>query len=245
MQGEKIILPETSWGTAFSKAHQGQHPGINSLKEMHIWPLLVSSPKHFYWKSCCKMSSVPMFSNKTTKEPIQSVHTSNHPRNNVSVDLFGPMLTTKHVYILVQGIFTQFPAAWIVKSNSTDSVIKTTDGIYNNFGTPTSHRKLMGCHSTHNHSKSIWIHKGIKNNKVYPHHPQTNLVEIFMRPLGKAMKIAHYEHQNKENALNQLLASYQATPNIASSQAPGNLIFQNGYQNNLPHCQTTNFLPGW
>ena len=57
------------------------------------------------------MSSVPMFSNKTTKEPIQSVHTSNHPWNNVSVDLFGPMLNTKHVYILVQGIFTQFPAA--------------------------------------------------------------------------------------------------------------------------------------
>ena len=56
----------------------------------------------------------------------------------------------------------------------------------------------MGRHSTHNHSKSIWIQKGIKNNKVYPYHPQTNLVKIFMRPLGKARKIAHDEHQNKD-----------------------------------------------
>ena len=51
-----------------------------------------------------------MFSNKTTKEPIQPVHTSNHPWNNVSVDLFGPMPNIKHVHILVQGMFTQFPA---------------------------------------------------------------------------------------------------------------------------------------
>ena len=48
MRGEKIILPETLWDTEFFKANQGQHPGINSLKEMHTWPLLVSSTKHFY-----------------------------------------------------------------------------------------------------------------------------------------------------------------------------------------------------
>ena len=33
-----------------------------------------------------------------------------------------------------------------------------------------------------------------------------------MKPLGKAMKIVHCEHQNKETALNQLLVSIQATP---------------------------------
>ena len=63
---------------------------------------------------------------------------------------------------------------------------------------------------------------------------QPNPVETFMKPLGKAMKIAHYEHQNKETALNHLLASYPAIPHIATSQAPGDSIFQHGYQLNFP-----------
>ena len=39
MRGDKIIIPET-WDTAFSKAHQGGHPEINSLKgfiRSHFW----------------------------------------------------------------------------------------------------------------------------------------------------------------------------------------------------------------
>lgn len=48
------------------------------------------------------------------------------------------------------------------------------------------------------------------------------------------MTIVYYEHQNKETVFNQLLASYWATPHIARSQAPGNLIFQHGYQHNFP-----------
>ena len=51
-----------------------------------------------------------MFSNETKKEPIQLVHTSNHPWDNVSVDLFGPIPDTKHV-LVVQDMFTRSPAA--------------------------------------------------------------------------------------------------------------------------------------
>ena len=47
------------------------------------------------------------------------------------------------------------------------------------------------------------------------------------------MKIAHYKNQNKETTLSQLLASYQATPHITMSHAPGNLIFQHGYQHDF------------
>ena len=48
------------------------------------------------------------------------------------------------------------------------------------------------------------------------------------------MMIVYYEHQNKETVLNQLLASYWATPHSAGSQAPGDLIIQHGYQYNFP-----------
>ena len=36
MRGNKIILPETLWDTAFSKAHHGGQQGINSLKRCYI-----------------------------------------------------------------------------------------------------------------------------------------------------------------------------------------------------------------
>ena len=72
-----------------------------------------------------------MFSNKTTKEPIQLVHTSNHPWDNISVDLFGPIPNTKHV-LVVQDMFTRSPAAKIVNSTSADLVVKALDDIYTN-----------------------------------------------------------------------------------------------------------------
>ena len=84
-----------------------------------------------------------MFSNKTTKEPIQPVDTSNHPWDNVSVDLFGPMPDTKHV-LVVHNMFTHFPAAKIINSTTADPVIKALYDTYTNFGTPTTHRTNNG-----------------------------------------------------------------------------------------------------
>ena len=65
-----------------------------------------------------------------------------------------------------------------------------------------------------------------------------------MKPLGKAMKIAHYEHQNKETVLNQLLTSYQANPHIATDQTLGNLFFQLDYQHNFHTAKppTSNYI---
>ena len=63
---------------------------------------------------------------------------------------------------------------------------------------------------------------------------QTNPVKTFMRPLGQAMKVFLYQNQNKESALNELLASYQATPQPASNHTPGNLIFKDGYNHQCP-----------
>ena len=87
MQGDKIILPQTLWDTAFSKAHQSGHPGINSLKRhihSHFWfPQLTA----FIESTVKQCHLCQMFSSKITKEPIQPVHTSNCPWDNVSVAL--------------------------------------------------------------------------------------------------------------------------------------------------------------
>ena len=131
-------------------------------------------------------------------------------------------------------MFTCFPAAKVINSTSADLVIKTLDDIYTNFRTPTTHITDNGSPFNSKQFKEYSDAKGILHNKVYLYHPQANPVETFIKPLGKAMKIAHHKNQNKETTLNQLLASYWPTPHIATSQAPGNLIFQHGYQHYFP-----------
>ena len=121
------------------------------------------------------------------------------------------MSDTKHV-LVVQEMFTCFPAAKIVNSKSTDLVIKAPDDIYTNFGTPTTHRTDNGPPFNSQQFKEYSYAKGILHKKVYPYHPQANPVQTFMKPLRKAMKMAHHKNQNKETTLNQLLGSYQVTP---------------------------------
>ena len=50
-----------------------------------------------------------------------------------------------------------------------------------------------------------------------------------MKPLGKAMKTANYNGEEKEGALKDLMATYRATPNINSGISPGDMIFRHGY----------------
>ena len=92
-------------------------------------------------------------------------------------------------------MLTRFPAAEIVNSTSGEPVLKSLDNIHSNFGIPTSHRTDNGPPFNSQKFTDFSNSKGIIHNKVYPYHPQANPVETFMKPLGKAMKIAHYQNQ--------------------------------------------------
>ena len=76
MQVDKIILLET-WDTAFSKANQRGHPGMNSLNRCicsHFWfPQL-----NVFIENAVKQCHLcQKFSKKTTKVLIQPVHNLN------------------------------------------------------------------------------------------------------------------------------------------------------------------------
>ena len=238
LRGDKIILPTTLREIAFQKAHQGGHPGIASLKRRirtHFW---FPHMNDFIETAVRKCDLCQMFTIKPTKEPITPIKTPTTPWTEVSIDLFGPMPDKKHV-LVVQDIFTRFPAAKIVNSTSAEPVIKALNSVYTDFGTPHTHRSDNGppfnSQAFHDFSQS----QDINHKKVFPYHPQANPVETFMKPLaGKTMKIAHHQHQDKTHALNQLLASYRATPHPATGYKPGDLIFQHGYTKDFPHTTT-------
>ena len=55
-----------------------------------------------------------------------------------------------------------------------------------------------------------------------------------MKPLGKAMKIAHFNHQNKQKPLNSFLSSYRSIPHPSKGQALEDVFFTDGYRNDFP-----------
>ena len=70
--------------------------------------------------------------------------------------------------------------------------------------------------------------RGITHERLFPYHPNSNPVETFMKPLGKAMKIAFQLNTDKKKALEEFLEAYRATPHSGTNIAPGDMLLRHG-----------------
>lgn len=237
LKKEKIILPESLWQTAVDKAHQGGHPGLSRLKRRlrsHFWFPTINQKATTKVNEC---QGCQLFTRKTTKEPLQPTPLPEGAWEDVNIDLFGPMPDNRHV-LVVQDSFSRYPAAKIVASTKSTPVLNALDDIYMNYGNPERHRTDNGPPFNSQEFTDYSRQNGIQHTKVFPYHAQANPAETFMRPLGKAMKIAYNSNQNKTTALNDLLIGYRSTPHPATGLAPGNMLFRYGYHHDFP--RTTN-----
>ena len=140
----------------------------------------------------------------------------------------------KHVLVVLDKM-SRFPAAEVVPSTAAKPVIKVLSDIYTSFGQPESHQTDNGPQLDFEaFYKFSDIINGIQHKRTLPYHPQGNLAETFMKPLGKTMKSANLSKGDKEEALNGLLAQYRATPHPATGVAPGNIMFRSGYKRDFP-----------
>ena len=220
MRGERIVLPPSLSNRAIRKAHQGGHPGESNLKRrlrMHFWFPDLNEKVHEQVKRCPPRQAN---TNKPTKEPQAALRVPQKQREEVALDLFGPMPTGKHI-LVAQDILPRFPEAHIVPSTNSQAVLPALDDIYTNFGYPEQHLTDNGPPFNSAMFQNYSLDKGIDHKTIYPYHPQANPAERFMKPLGKSMKTAHFNKQNDQQALNAFLEPYRATPNIATGVTPG------------------------
>ncbi|XP_065060623.1 uncharacterized protein K02A2.6-like [Rhopilema esculentum] len=179
-----------------------------------------------------------LFTNKTMHEPIQSHRTPEHAWQDVSIDLFGPMPDSKHVLVVLDKM-SRFPAAKLVPNTAAKPVIKALDDIYTDFGYPEMHRTDNGPPFDSKAFAEFSQGSGIDHVKTFPYHPQANPAETFMRPLGKALKAAHFNKKDKHTAIKEVLATYRATPHPATGVPPGDLLLRSGYRKDFPRRQLT------
>ena len=95
-------------------------------------------------------------------------------------------------------------------------------------------KQIMALHLTLKHSTNSQILMEFSTRERSPYHPQGNLVETFMKPLGKTIKSANLNKGDQEEALNDLLAQYRAIPHPAIGVALGNIMFRSSYRRDFP-----------
>ena len=149
------------------------------------------------------------------------------------MDLFGPMPSRKHV-VVVQDLASRFPAAKLVTSTSANKVLPALAEIYDSYGNPSKQLSDNGSPFNSEDMKNFAQSRGINLEKIAPMHPVSNPAETFMRPLGKAMKIARNSKQNEKHALQDLLNNYRDTPHSATGISPGAMMFRDGYRSKFP-----------
>ena len=237
MRGDKIILPKKLIERTLKKAHQGSHPGMSCMKRRvrsHFWfPKMDEHIEQFV--NTCKDCTI--FTNKKTHDLIHPQRSNDRLWDNVHIDLFGPMPDSKHILVATDST-SRFPAAKIVAGTSAQQVLSALDGIYTDYGQPSTHRSDNGPPFNSEEFAGFSSKRGITHVKTFPYHPQANQAETFMKPLGKSMKIANFKGEDKQKALNQLLSSYRATPHSATGIAPGEAVFRHGYRSNFPNRRT-------
>lgn len=238
LKDEKIVLPQKMLKVALAKAHQGGHPGINSLKRRirsHFWLPKLNEAVEKFVKGCDKCL---LFSPKYTKENIHAQRVPEKSWSEVSVDLFGPMPNKKHVLVVTDNM-SRFPDAKIVPSTDAKSVLPALDSIYASYGQPESHRTDNGPPFNSKEFEEYSKSNGIQHIKTFPYHPQANPAECVMKPLGKTMKAAFYDRKDPNESLQQFLSNYRATPHSVTNIAPGNILFRHGYKKDFPRQEVS------
>ena len=192
---DKIILPASLIDKTLSLAHSGAHPGQNGLiRRLRTYFYI----KRLYkiveeFVNNCKFGQ--LFTQNTTKHPVECNRILEICWDKTSVDLFGPLPSKNHL-VVIQDLASRYPVA--------KSVIPVLEDTYNTFGNPERQQSDNGLTSK----------RDIKQDKLPPGHPSANNAETVMKPSGKAMKIGHLQNKNEAESLNSFLTNCRGTSNL-------------------------------
>ena len=148
------------------------------------------------------------------------------------MDLFSPLPSENHI-VVIQDLESRYPVAKDVRSTNAKSVIPVLEDTYNTFDNPQGQKSDNG--PPFNSKENLTSKRDIKQVKIPPGHLSTINVDTVTKPLGKAMKIGHFQNRNETETLNSFLVNYRDTPHLSTGVAPAHMIFRDEYRSNLPH----------
>ena len=130
-----MLLPKSLQQEALSLAHEGSHPGQDAIKRhlrAHFWFSRMDNaikPQVVNCHECQITTATPI------KAPLTSTPIPEKLWQNISIDLFGPLLDQRHI-LVVRCNLNRFPDAKIVCSTGAQYVLPA----YKDFGHPECHK---------------------------------------------------------------------------------------------------------
>ena len=182
------------------------------------------------------------FSTKKTSERIQPHKVPTRCWEKVAVDLFGPMPLSHHGAV-VQDFASRYPSAKIVSSTKAAKVFPALADFYNSLGNPEQQISDNGPPFNSKEMEDFAGWRNISLQEIPSLHPTANPVETFMRPLGKAMKIAYHNRTPENDTLNQLVMNYRDTPHPATGVTPAAMLFRDAHQYNFQPQKMISCVP--
>lgn len=169
------------------------------------------------------------------QEPLKPTTLPNEPWDILATDLHGPLSTGEYL-LVVQCLYSRYPAVEIVHSTSADACIPALDKILSYFGIPSEITSDNGTPYNSEKFKQYAKYMGFTHTTKIPYTPWANgTAENFMKNLGKLIETAQEEKLNWRQELHKYLRAYRATPHPMTKMAPASLLF-NGrkYKTRLP-----------
>ena len=238
--GLALIATETAKDKTLHKLkqHRGAHPGQSGLERRLRYNFFIPDLNKKVADFVHHCSDCSAYVNKKTLEPIKHHKIPDKSWDTVSVDLYGPMPSSRHI-VVVQDLSSRFPAAKLVTSTKASKVLPALEEIYDSYGNPRLQISDNGPPFKSQNMHEFLSKRDISSQTIPPLHPSSNPVENFMRPLGKGMKIGRNNNQPEQETLKQILNSYRQTPHPSTGLPPGDRMFRDGLHSNFPQRRVT------
>ena len=238
LRGTRIVIPQELRPRAVKLAHEG-HQGIVKTKKLlreKVWFPGIDNLVEKQITGClpCQAVGPP---NKPP--PLRMSTMPTHPWQVVNIDFLGPLPTGEMLLVVIDQ-HSRFPEVEILTSTTATAVIPKLDRIFATHGIPTTVISDNGPPFDSAEIAKFMEVNGIHHRHITPYWPQANSeAESFMKPLLKAIQTAHAEGRNWRKELQKFLLNFRATPHLATSVSPAELLYNRKIRVKLPSSTDT------
>jgi hypothetical protein len=205
-------------------AHEG-HQGVTKTKALlrsKVWFAGLDKDTEAVIRNCipCQANS-----NKSQYAPVEMTPMPDRPWELISADFCGPLPSGDYL-LVVTDQYSKYPVVDIVRSTSAQTIIPRFEKIFAMFSYPEVIKTDNGP-PFNSEAWSDYLHSiGCKHRKITPLWPQANgQVEVFNKPLMKAIRAAHVQGLPWQRQLQTFLQAYRITSHCTTKVAPFTLLF--------------------
>ena len=236
LRGSRIVIPKSLRQSVLEQAHEG-HQGIvktkTRLRTKVWWPKIDYDAE----KMCRSCHGCQVVGEYGPPEPMKRVEPPSGPWQDVAVDLMGPLPSGESLLVIVD-YYSRYFEVKVMKSTTTESILKVLDMVFSCFGYPFSLKSDNGTNFVSVNFDAYLRERGIMHVTSPPLWPQANgEVERQNRTLLKALKVAAVEKKDWRVELNKFLLAFRSTPHASTGRTPAFLMFGRELRSKLPELR--------